>query len=191
MILTLPIGFVGQLTHPCLRFLYLIKVLRIMKLYSFLEPAYFMPMIRQFYSGKLECVLKDKKKRNSINESNDFIMQRLRAQNYFNSIRIFIYIATWAYLVGTLWALLANWYLKDNDNEDNFYAFFDIQKASNFENQVLSIYYCFTTISTTGLGDLYPISNIERIMSSFMMLFGVITFSYIVGTFSRMIRSLR
>ena len=34
---------------------------------------------------------------------------------------------------------------------------------------------------TVGMGDFYPISNTERLLGSFLMLFGVMTSDYIMG----------
>jgi len=44
-------------------------------------------------------------------------------------------------------------------------------------------YYAFTSLSTVGFGDLHPRSDVERIFCSFMLMFGVAIFSYIMGIF--------
>jgi len=44
-------------------------------------------------------------------------------------------------------------------------------------------YYSFTSLSTVGFGDYNPRSNPERLMITFVLLFGVAIFSYIMGTF--------
>ena len=44
-------------------------------------------------------------------------------------------------------------------------------------------YYAFTSLSTVGFGDYYPVNSYERIVIAFMLLFGVIIFSYIMGIF--------
>ena len=46
------------------------------------------------------------------------------------------------------------------------------------------MYWAFTTLSTVGLGDFYPMSNYERALSSFGFLMGVAVFSYIMGNFA-------
>ena len=48
-------------------------------------------------------------------------------------------------------------------------------------------YYAFTTLSTVGLGDFHPRSNIERALGAFIMLFGVIVTSFITESFTKMI----
>jgi hypothetical protein len=56
--------------------------------YRCLQPKFFMPVIRTYYDNQLKKVLKDEKKKHDINESNNFIIERLMSQNYINSIGI-------------------------------------------------------------------------------------------------------
>ena len=44
-----------------------------------------------------------------------------------------------------------------------------------------------TTLATVGYGDLRPISNSERLVTAFIFLFGVISFSFIMGNFIDML----
>jgi hypothetical protein len=44
-----------------------------------------------------------------------------------------------------------------------------------------------TTLSSTGYGELHPISNIERIVSAGIFLVGVAAFSFIMGNFIGML----
>jgi hypothetical protein len=48
---------------------------------------------------------------------------------------------------------------------------------------VIVVYYAFTTLSTVGFGDFNPKSEIERIVASVILLFGVSIFSFIMGNF--------
>jgi hypothetical protein len=43
------------------------------------------------------------------------------------------------------------------------------------------VYYSTTTLTTIGLGDLHPKSDIERAVCTFIMLFGVMLFTYITS----------
>lgn len=45
------------------------------------------------------------------------------------------------------------------------------------------MYFAFTTLSTVGFGDYHPKSEIERIITTFILLCGVACFSYIMGQF--------
>ena len=48
---------------------------------------------------------------------------------------------------------------------------------------VVSLYYALTMLSTVGYGDLYPISNLEKIVGVFCMWIGVAVFSVIMEQF--------
>ena len=49
------------------------------------------------------------------------------------------------------------------------------------------MYFSFTTLSTIGFGDYYPVSNTERVAIELLLLFGVALFSYIMGELMAMI----
>ena len=48
-------------------------------------------------------------------------------------------------------------------------------------------YYSFTTLSTVGFGDYYPISNGERLIMVAIMVLGIMCFSYIMGLFNEIL----
>lgn len=48
-------------------------------------------------------------------------------------------------------------------------------------------YYVFTTLTTVGFGDYYPVGNIERLFGVPMMFFGVMTFSYVMGVYGEIL----
>ena len=63
------------------------------------------------------------------------------------------------------------------DNEPDW----NLKIMNDFDFVVVIIYFTFTSLSTVGFGDYYPITDGERIISSFILLFGVATFSYTMG----------
>ena len=52
-----------------------------------------------------------------------------------------------------------------------------------YVNVLTNMYFSFTTLSTVGLGDYHPISDVERAIFTFILLSGVSLFSYIMGNF--------
>ena len=54
-----------------------------------------------------------------------------------------------------------------------------------------SMYFSMTTLTTVGFGDYYPISNTERLVGSFMMLFGVLTSDFIMGEILNFINKIK
>tara|TARA_B110000285_G_C15120603_1_gene616873 strand:- start:1272 stop:1733 length:462 start_codon:yes stop_codon:yes gene_type:complete len=78
-------------------------------------------------------------------------------------------------------------FIHNNDRKDPFDHFdanFMIDHLSTSEKVVAMSYYSFTTLSTVGFGDLYPLSDGERLWVVIIMLGGVMCFSYIMGLFT-------
>ncbi len=56
---------------------------------------------------------------------------------------------------------------------------------------IIVVYFAFTTLATVGYGDYHAISNVERIVCSFILLFGVAVFSFIMGNFIEILMSFK
>ena len=61
-------------------------------------------------------------------------------------------------------------------------GFYLIEGSDNW-SIIDSIYMTVITLSTVGFGDFNPRSDFERMFVSFMLVFGVAIFSYIMGIF--------
>ena len=88
--------------------------------------------------------------------------------------------------MGILWFIYSdriNEHLIETD-QDTFFKRFDINDKSPLVCSLVMMYYFFTTLSTIGFGDYYPVSDLERIANIPIFLFGVMVFSYIMGNFS-------
>ena len=48
---------------------------------------------------------------------------------------------------------------------------------------IILVYFSFTTLSTVGLGDLYPANDTERIYQSIVLFLGVVSFTFIMNNF--------
>jgi len=70
---------------------------------------------------------------------------------------------------------------------ENFISYFGLYDKSPQEVTIVVTYYMFTSLSTVGFGDYHPRSDFERIMISFVLLFGVAIFSYIMGNFQEIL----
>jgi hypothetical protein len=115
-------------------------------------------------------------------------------------LKLFIIIANIAYCVGVGWFVLCEgirdfmldvdigaedespWSQK-YDYPDGFLVNYGILENTREQNQIIAIYFAFTSLSTVGFGDYAPCGNIERFIGSFILLFGVSIFSYIMGNF--------
>ena len=56
----------------------------------------------------------------------------------------------------------------------------DFTNYNGIDESWMAMYYSLTTLSTVGFGDIYPVTNAERLLSGILMLSGVSIFSYII-----------
>jgi hypothetical protein len=54
---------------------------------------------------------------------------------------------------------------------------------SIYEKFITSCYFILTTLAIIGYGDLYAVSNLEKIIDMIIMIGGVAFFTYIMGSF--------
>ena len=66
----------------------------------------------------------------------------------------------------------------------------DIKDKSSFEQVIIATYFALTSLSTVGLGDFFPISDIERLLGSFVLLGGVLMMSYVLSSLRFMIKNI-
>ena len=66
------------------------------------------------------------------------------------------------------------WYLSNSLEEHE----------SNSDRVIVSLYFALTMLSTVGYGDMFPLSNLERLVSVFCMMIGVAVFSMVMGQFN-------
>ena len=66
---------------------------------------------------------------------------------------------------------------------------FDISDKNPIEQVIVATYFALTSLSTVGLGDFYPVSNLERLFGSLMLLAGVLMMSYVLSELRFMIKN--
>jgi len=62
---------------------------------------------------------------------------------------------------------------------------------NSFEMALAMTYYAFTSLSTVGFGDIYPTNDAERALVAFILLFGVLIFSYVMGNFMEILETFK
>ena len=98
-------------------------------------------------------------------------------------------IMTICYFEGLLWYSFCDQLrrfkdkFKKLDNDQDYISFFELQNNTAMDNTITSLYFALTTLSTVGFGDYHPRSNSERLLQSFILMFGVSIFSYYLGKF--------
>ena len=66
---------------------------------------------------------------------------------------------------------------------DNFIIVHKLHSKSVYWVNVTMAYFAFTSLTTVGFGDYHPTQNIEYVVCAFLLLFGVLIFSYIINVF--------
>ena len=113
------------------------------------------------------------------------------------TLKLIIIITNVSYFLGIFWFFFYDYEedyaeMSGNSLDNHFMYYYDIVgNKANYEQIIILTYYSFTTLSTVGFGDYAPVSNSERVMGSFILLFGVAIFSYIMGCFMEIIDQLR
>jgi hypothetical protein len=78
-------------------------------------------------------------------------------------------------------------FVDEGHGHGSFIEEFGISAETEYMQMLMAMYYAFTSLSTVGFGDYYPISNAERVLCTIILLFGVAIFSYIMGIFIDML----
>ena len=112
------------------------------------------------------------------------------------SFKLVLAIFNVSYFLSITWiiicALETEWFGKQSIKVILFDHSFDFLKYTNFFQVVTAnIYWSFTTLSTVGFGDMYPKSDLERFLGAAIFLFGVATFSFIMGNFIEILNFLK
>ena len=55
-----------------------------------------------------------------------------------------------------------------------------------YEKILIAAYFAITSLTTTGFGDFYPVNNTERLIYSFIMLFGITIFAFFIQEIQKM-----
>lgn len=101
--------------------------------------------------------------------------------NFYKLLRLFIILTLFTYFLGCFWYLISS---EQDQSEETWYNVFSLEDYNIINRLVVSCYYTLTMLSTVGYGDMYPISNLEKVVAVFCMMFGVALFSIVMGEFS-------
>ena len=63
----------------------------------------------------------------------------------------------------------------------------EISDMPPFEQYIMSIYFCITTMTTVGYGDISPNTTVEMVFGISIMVIGVLVFTFISGSLSSII----
>mmetsp|Transcript_109563 Transcript_109563/g.151666 ORF Transcript_109563/g.151666 Transcript_109563/m.151666 type:complete len:157 (-) Transcript_109563:928-1398(-) len=111
-------------------------------------------------------------------------MLQIKIMYIFRVLRLVLTILILSYFVGTIWYIITKMASSDEPGDTStFYNYYGLENNDQWKNLIIVIYFAFTTLSTVGFGDYNPKSELERIITTFILLIGVACFSYIMGQF--------
>mmetsp|Transcript_83119 Transcript_83119/g.114742 ORF Transcript_83119/g.114742 Transcript_83119/m.114742 type:complete len:218 (-) Transcript_83119:564-1217(-) len=132
------------------------------KLYKLVKMARLLKMVRLF---------KDRRK---IVKSVDKL---LKINAGMERLMFFIaFFLVFCHIFACLFAVCAQFF------DDNWIVANDFDLLDSFSVYLIALYFTVTTVTTVGYGDIQPISLLERIFCIFLMLIGVVAFTFASGS---------
>lgn len=62
--------------------------------------------------------------------------------------------------------------------------------SSKGELYLASIYFAFSTLTTSGFGDIHAYTDAEMIMTVLWLIFGIVIYSFVIGTLTSILSSI-
>ena len=160
-------------------------MIRFRKMMGLFETKNFQDFIKSIFKTRLQQIIQNKNMNTNQAVDNNMILLQIKIMYIFRVLRLIIIILILSYFLGTLWLLISKMLTKNKDDptEMTFYNQYGMKEKTNFTQLTIVVYFAFTTLSTVGFGDYHPKGEIERIITTFILLCGVACFSYIMGQF--------
>ena len=172
------------------KLLYFSKLIRLRNGFKYLSHKVFMKGIKSTVHKRVAKIIEsDPKLANSKVKDNNFVSLIILVSHIVKTFQLILTILCISYFFGIFWYVLCDLTTPKEETGlgDHFLYTFEVYGSDSSTSMVLLTYFAFTSLSTVGLGDLHPRSNIERLAGAFMLLFGVAITSYIMENFSDMI----
>ena len=153
----------------------LTRISRLPKLYRLLKLTKLLRMTRMSSKG-------------NVNKITKFFFEKLKINA--NIERLIFFILTFLllnHLCACFWFFMAK--IQDL-NPDSWVVRLGYADSSNFELYIISFYWTLTTVTTVGYGDITAGTTTERVYNLFIMSFGVLLYSFAIGSLSSIVSTL-
>ena len=131
---------------------------------------------------KIIRIIQMKKKIINIHDLAYFIFHKLSIDKKFVHLILLITVfIIFNHFFACLWFFLSR--IK-KFSSDTWLSNLGYNDKSNFEKYVISFYWTLTTLTTVGYGDITALNTLEKIFTLFIMGFGIIIYSYGIGSLS-------
>jgi len=149
------------------------RISRITKLYKIIRMS---KMIRLAKFGKI---------RTKLFKNFSEVMQITAGLD--NLLFCFVLFFLLIHIIACFWIFIGRF---DENSKDNWIYSKNMQDFSDYDLYVTSFYFSVTTIVTVGYGDITAISSGEKLVAVFLMVIGVIAFSYATGALGNIINNI-
>mmetsp|Transcript_28870 Transcript_28870/g.43597 ORF Transcript_28870/g.43597 Transcript_28870/m.43597 type:complete len:192 (+) Transcript_28870:1029-1604(+) len=156
-----------------------------------LDSRSFKRQVKDILQRRLKRLTQRLRKRKTIKGFTKLSIIVLISQ-MLKTAQLVVFLLSLSYFTGLLWynycTTLAHF---DDEDRGNFISAFNISQDTNYDAVVKMTYFAFTTLSTVGLGDFFPVSEGERVLGSFIMLFGVLITTLLMNNLASMLVELK
>ena len=168
----LPLNYI---TKNNIKYNKLTRISRLPKLYRLLKLTKLLRMTRMSSKG-------------NVNKITKFFFEKLKINA--NIERLIFFILTFL-LLNHLCSYFLFFMTKIQDlNPDSWVVRLGYADSSNFELYIISFYWTLTTVTTVGYGDITAGTTTERVYNLFIMSFGVLLYSFAIGSLSSIVSTL-
>jgi hypothetical protein len=107
LMIFLPLGMFGHINDKLsfLKILWLIKFVRIEKMFKYLNSKYYKPIIRNWQQKKLGYVLQDSKINEDIISDHLHLSRSVYVQNFLKLLKLILSFIVFSYILGTFWVI--------------------------------------------------------------------------------------
>ena len=104
----------------------------------------------------------------------------------YKLFRIFLIVLIILHLLSCVWIFMAN---IEGAEAETWITHYNIQNAGEYVQYVSSIYFVMTFMTTTGFGDIVPVSNPEKIFITLMLALSSAGFAFLIGSMTTIVNS--
>ncbi len=126
--------------------------------------------------------------KNNTSRVTKFLLEKLKVNATVEKLIIFLLLFFLLnHLCACLWVLMSK--LEDM-NPDSWVVRLGYIDISNMELYTISFYWTLTTVTTVGYGDISAGTTSERVFNLFIMSFGVLLYSFAIGSLSSIVSTM-